>query len=82
MQLPIATGGPTGPGGGAHQLMGPMSQPRGTIATASHTLDHTYALNVRFLSQLYSGQLRVSCILLWGGTVAHRARIEYRVLHC
>ena len=28
------------------------------------TLDHTYALDVRFLSQLYFRQLRVSCVLM------------------
>ena len=32
--------------------------------SASCTLDHTCALNVHFLNQLYSRQLRVSCILM------------------
>ena len=59
MEMPIVSGVPTGP-----RLVGPMSQPRGTIDTVSRTLDHTYALNERFLNQLYSRQLRVSCILM------------------
>ena len=53
-----------GQGEGPIGLMGPISQPHGAINTPSLTLDHTYALNVRFLSQLYSWQLRVSCILM------------------
>ena len=44
--------------------VGPMSQPRGTINTASCTLAHIYALNLRFLSQLYSRQLTVSFVLM------------------
>ena len=43
---------PTGPGEGLIGIVGPISQPRGTIDTGSLTLDHTYALNVRFLNQL------------------------------
>ena len=53
--------------------MGPMSQHCGTIDTASCTLYiliHTY---VRFPSELYSRQLRVSCFLMFRGAVAHRA---------
>ena len=50
--------------GGPIMIVGPMSRPRGTIDTTSHTLDHTCALNVHFLNQLYSGQLRVSCFLM------------------
>ena len=53
-----------GQGEGPIGLVGPISQPRGTINTASLTLDHTYALNVRFLNQLYFRQLWVSCILM------------------
>ena len=60
VELPMATGGPTGPRG--------ESQPRGTIDTALPTLDHTHAFNVRFLNQLYSRQLRVSCILMYSDT--------------
>ena len=44
--------------------VGPMSQPRCAIDTASRTLDHTRALNVRFLNQLYSRQVRVSCVIM------------------
>ena len=51
-------------GEGPIGLVGPISQPRGTIVTLSLTLDHTYALNVHFLSQLYFRQLRVSCVLM------------------
>ena len=51
-------------GGGPIGIVGPISQPHGTNGTASLTLDHTYALNVRFLSQLYFRQLRVSCVLM------------------
>ena len=39
-------------GEGPLGIVGPMSQLRGTIDTASCTLDHTCALNVRFLNQL------------------------------
>ena len=53
-----------GQGGGPIGIVGPISQRRGTIDTASLTLDHTYALNVRFLNQLYSGQLRVTYTLV------------------
>ena len=34
------------------EILGPMSQPRGNIDTASRTPDHTCALNMRFLNQL------------------------------
>ena len=54
-----------GLGEGLVGIVGPISQPRGTIDTASRTLVHTRALNVRFLNQLYSRQLRVSCVLMW-----------------
>ena len=43
--------------------MGPISQPCGTIDTASLTLDHTYALAAKGV--LYPHV---------GGTVTHRAR--------
>ena len=36
-------GRPTGPGGGAHQKVGPMSQHNGTIDTASPRLARTHA---------------------------------------
>ena len=52
--------------------VGPMSQPRGTIDTASRMLYHTHALNVRFLTQLYSRQLRVTCTLMCRGAESHR----------
>ena len=39
-------------GEGPIGLVGPIFQPRVTINTASLTVDHTYALNVRFLNQL------------------------------
>ena len=50
-----------GLGEGPIGLVGPISQPRGTIDSASLTLVHT---NTRFLNQLYSRQLRVSYILI------------------
>ena len=53
-----------GLGEGPIGIVGPIFKPRGTIDTASHTLDHTRALNVHFLNQLYSRQLRVSCVLM------------------
>ena len=43
-----------GLGEGAIGIVGPLSQPSGTIHTASLTLYHTHALNVCFLKQLYS----------------------------
>ena len=52
-----------GQGEGPIGIVGPISQPRGAIDTASLMLDHIYTLNVRFLIQLYSRQLRVSCVL-------------------
>ena len=55
-------GRPTRPG--PIKKVGPMSEPGGTIATASRTLSHTHALNVRFLKQLYPRQLRVSWVLM------------------
>ena len=48
-------------GEGPIGIVGPVSQPRGTINTVSRTLDHIYALNVRFLNQLYSRQPVSSC---------------------
>ena len=50
--------------------MSPISQPRGTINTASLTLDHTHALNMRFLNQLYSRQLRVSLLFCSSGIIS------------
>ena len=44
--------------------VGPMFQPRGTIDTASCTLIRTKAC-VRFLNQLYSRKLRVTCTLIF-----------------
>ena len=41
-----------GQGEGPIGIVGPISQPHGTIDTASLTLDHTCALNVRFQNQL------------------------------
>ena len=49
-------------GEGPNDKVGPMSQPRGTIDTASRTLICTN-VEVRFLNQLYSRQLRVTCTL-------------------
>ena len=53
-----------GLGEGLINKVGPMSQPCGTIDTASLTLYYTHALNVCFVNQLYSRQLRVFCILM------------------
>ena len=39
-------GRPTGPGGGAHQKVGPKFNPVGTIGPTSCTLAHTYTLGV------------------------------------
>ena len=49
-----------GQGEGLIGIVGPMSQPRGTIDTGSLALNHTHAFNMRFLRQFYSGQLRVT----------------------
>ena len=53
-----------GLGEGPIRIVGPISQPLSIINTASLELDHTCALNVRFLNQLYSRQLRVTCFLM------------------
>ena len=55
VEMPMGSGIPTGPsqGEGPIRVVGPISQPHDTINTASLTLDHTYALNVRFLTQLF-----------------------------
>ena len=53
-----------GLGEGPIGIVDPISQPRGTNDTVSLMLDHTHALNLRFLNQLYSRQLRVSCSLM------------------
>ena len=64
MELPIATGDPTGPRGGTHGDHG------SNIPTPwYHQYRVTHAGSylrprVRFLSQLYFRQLRVSCILI------------------
>ena len=64
VELPIATGDPTGPKGGIHR------DRRSNIPTSRY---HRYRVThagsylrtcVRFLSQLYSRQLRVSCVLM------------------
>ena len=55
--------------------VGPMSQPRGTIDTPSRMLIHTNT-HVHFLNQLYSRQLRVTCILMYRGAKSHRARMS------
>ena len=41
--VPMGSGVKLGPGEGPIEIVGPMSQPRGTIDTASRTLDHTHA---------------------------------------
>ena len=48
--------------------VGPMSQPRGM-----HT-DSYSRTTLPFMCQLYSRQLRVTCILIYRGAVSHRAR--------
>ena len=73
MELPITTGGPTGPRGG---IVGPMSQPLGIINAVSLTLNHPHAFNMHFLRQLYSRQLKVTCTLICRGTESHQARKE------
>ena len=62
-------------GEGPIGLMGPISQPRGTIDTVSRTLLHTNTLLCVFCSIFYSWQLRAICILICRGAVSHRARI-------
>ena len=44
-----------GLGEGPIGVAGPISQPRGIIDTVSRVLDHTCAINVRFLNQLTVG---------------------------
>ena len=60
VKMPMGSGIQLGQGEGPIRLVGPISQPRGTIDTASLTLAHTCALNVCFLNQLYFRQIRVS----------------------
>ena len=52
-----------GQGEGPIGIVGPISQPRGTIGTAS--LGSYFGTDVHFLNQLYFRQLRVSCVLMW-----------------
>ena len=66
MEVPMESGVPTGPRGGTIIKVGPMSQPGGTLI-------RTHA-KMRFPNQLYSWQLRVTCILICRGAVSHRAR--------
>ena len=74
-ELLIATCGPTEPRGGSHQdrIVGPISQPRGTIYTTSRTLDHTYALCALSEPTLIKAAKRVLYPYV-GGTATHRAR--------
>ena len=62
-------------GEGPIGIVGPMSQTRGIIDVASLTLYRTNALMMRVLIQLYSGQLRETCTLMYRGTELHWARI-------
>ena len=57
-----------------------MPQPCATIDTASRTLAHTYALNVRFLNQLYSRQLKVTCFLIYEEQ-SHTGPVKLYVRH-
>ena len=68
--MPMESGGPTRP----IRIVGPMSQTRSTIDTASRMLNRTN-IQVCFLRQLYSRQLRVTCILIYRGAVSHQVRI-------
>ena len=55
-------------------IVGPISQPRGyqwSRVTHAGMYSHTI---VCFPYQLYSRQLRVTCILIYIGAVSHRAR--------
>ena len=63
-----------GLGEGPIGIMGPMSQPRGyhwSRVTHADMYSHTI---MWFPYQLYSRQLRVTCILIFRGAVSHRAR--------
>ena len=65
--VPMGSDVQLGLGEGPIGIVGPMSQPRGTIDTASRTLAHICTLVCAFCSQLYSGQLRVTCFLIYVG---------------
>ena len=72
MELPMESVDPTGPGEGAINKVGPMSQPCSIIDTASRTMICTNT-QVRSPNQLYSRQLRVTCTLIYRGAVSHQA---------
>ena len=72
MELLMESGVQLGLGEGPIGIVGPMSQPRGNHW--SLMLSRTSGAQWRFPSQLYSGQLRVTCILICRGAVSHRSR--------
>ena len=73
----MGSGVPTGLRGGTIGLVGPISQPRGTIDTASLTLIHTRAI-MHILNQLYSRKLRVTCFLINRGEESHQTLVYVR----
>ena len=64
MEVPMELGVQLGLGDGARQKWVQYPNPAGTIGPTSRTLYQTHAPNVRFLKQIYSRQLAVSCILI------------------
>ena len=62
-----------GQGEGPIGLVGPISQPRGTIGTHAGSYLRT---NVRFLSKLYFRQLSVLCPHV-GGTETHQTQVVF-----
>ena len=72
MELPINRAVQLGQGEVPIGIVGPMSQPRDIIDATSLTLYRTKALMMSVLIQLYSRELRETCILMYGGTELHR----------
>ena len=64
VEMPMGSSVPTGPRGGTHRARGSnIPTPRYHRHRVTHTGSYLRT-NVRFLSQLYFRQLRVSCVLL------------------
>ena len=80
-RFPWRKGVPTGPRRGTHRDHGSNVPTRGIINTMSRTLLRNNTLMCAFRSNFCSGQLRVTCILIFIETVSHRARKKLNVFY-
>ena len=65
VEVTMGSGVQLGPGEGPIGEEGPMSQPRGYHRSRVTHADSNSRTTVHFLCQLYSRQLRVTCILIY-----------------